>query len=168
MLWDWFRGILGVLIVCSKREAYTTKLSFIWVVKERGVGGGGGGGDKLAFGIRGDPMASPPNWNPCLVEVASARYTRILKGGLSWKHQSSMYSPYSLHIPLQTLKRASLARLSPDLSSAFYSHLHFTHRANQRLPFSESYIYSLSCLPQTQKVLVSSQLLVTSMFWSAT
>ena len=35
---DALRLILGVLIVSSKREVYTAKLSFIWVVKERGRG----------------------------------------------------------------------------------------------------------------------------------
>ena len=54
----------------------------------------------------------------------------------------------------QILRRASLARLCPVvyLSSAFY-----TEQTNACL-FCESYIYSPSCLPQTQKVVVSSQL----------
>ena len=30
---------MGVLVVSSKREVYTPKLSFIWVVKEKGGGG---------------------------------------------------------------------------------------------------------------------------------
>ena len=56
-----------VLVVSSKREAYTARLSFIWVVKERGGGRGGGGGGveeswclELVFTDRGFPQASPP------------------------------------------------------------------------------------------------------------
>ena len=33
-------GILRVLVVGSKREVYTARLSFIWIVKERGGDGG--------------------------------------------------------------------------------------------------------------------------------
>ena len=57
-------------------------------------------------------------------------------------------------IPLQILKSASLVRLLPVvyLLSAFY-----TQQTNAGL-FSESYMYSPSCLPQTQKVVVFSQL----------
>ena len=36
-----FGGILGVLVVSFKREVYTARLSFIWVVKERGGDGAG-------------------------------------------------------------------------------------------------------------------------------
>ena len=32
-----------MLVVSSKREVYTARLSFIWVVKESEGGGGGGG-----------------------------------------------------------------------------------------------------------------------------
>ena len=39
---------LGVLVVSSKREVYTARLSFIWVVKEkRGRGGGVGVGTEF-------------------------------------------------------------------------------------------------------------------------
>ena len=68
-------------------------------------------------------------------------------GALSRKCQSSVY----FRMPLQILKRASLARLRPVayLSSAF------THRTNQHLPFQWKLLYSLSCLPQTQTVVVT-------------
>ena len=56
---------------------------------------------------------------------------------------------------IQILKRTNLARLHPVLylSSAFY-----TQSKPTPALFSDNYIYSPSCLPQTQKVVVSTQL----------
>ena len=42
----------------SKREVYTARFGFIWVVKEKG----GGGGGRLVWGDREYPRALPEIW----------------------------------------------------------------------------------------------------------
>ena len=77
MLWDWLWGILGVRVVSSKREVYTARLSFIWVVKE--MGGGGEGAEFLTTCVIFRPLqimkrASLERLRP-VVYLSSAFYT---------------------------------------------------------------------------------------------
>ena len=46
ILWDWFWGILGVLVVSSKREVDTGQTQFYLGCKGKEGGKGGGGGEK--------------------------------------------------------------------------------------------------------------------------
>ena len=81
----------------------------------------GVGGGKLVFVVMGNPRAFP--LNETLVSVDSPVVVALLDvfGYLKVLYHGSANLPYTLHIPLHILKRASLARLRPVvyLSSAF-------------------------------------------------
>ena len=134
-----------------------------------GFFGGGEGGDKTGlwglWEIQG--LSLPP---PSLIEtlvcvdspvcfclfVCFYCWLRWLLPGeyLKVLYHGSANLPYTLRIPLQILKRASLETPPCCL---FVICILYTEQTNTCF-FSESYIYSPSCLPQTQKVVVSSQL----------
>ena len=125
-------------------------------------------GDRLVFGVRGNPIPTSTSLNETLVCVDSPVvvccccclfcFTEVAS---AWIYLCT-YRCSITEVPIfrilsyiiQILKRAGLVRLHPVvyLSSAFY-----TQQTNACL-FSESYIYFPSCLPQAQKVVVSSQL----------
>ena len=137
-----------------------------------------GRGNKLVSGLRRNTRASPPpHLNDTLVCVASpvavvfffcCCWLRWLLPGYILEYLKVLYHgsanlPHNLRIKLQILKRFSLVRFRPVvyLASEFYT------EQNKTCHFSESYLYSPSCLPQTQKVVVSSQLHWLLVYWSA-
>ena len=118
-----------------------------------GGGGGGGGGDKL--GLWG--------YSRVVVWVGWGGFCQDIHeylGDLSRKRQSSVYSPYTI---------TNFEKIWPsETSSSCIFVVCFLH-TEQTIAclFSQSYIYASSCLPQTQKVVVSSQLHWLLVFWSA-
>ena len=121
-------------------------------------------GNSLLFWV-GEIPGIPPKWHPDVCGLPCYNFggwlCRFLPGfcldileHLKVLYHGSANLPYTLRIPKKNLEKPSQARLHPVvyLSSAF------SYRTTNACLFSESYIYSPSCLLQTQKVVIYAQL----------
>ena len=126
----------------------------IELLKKRNIvskgGEGGGGGERLVFGIRDNPRASPPKRNPAWTPIFflfvlfgwGGFYLDILEN-LKVLYHGSANLPYNRHISLQILKRASLVGLRPVvyLLSAFYIQAKLTHAFSVKATYTPPLAY---------------------------